>query len=198
MSSNFEPLVYLNFLSSEKIDKVIYLDRDGVLLKPVIREEEISSARIKLEVCIYDDVETFGREAKSLGYTLVVVSNQPDISRGIVSKTFLKWTNRKLSEVIPIDYYIYCTHQASMNCMCRKPKIGMISYFRSIHMSKGASEIMVGDRIVDYQLAQKIGIDFILRNQTYNCSIDSAVNFLNVPRINNLNDIWTIIKDVRC
>ena len=186
------PLLYGDFLCSKQISKIIYLDRDGVLLKPVIRGGEVSSARKSDEVEIYDDVLNFGKNAKIYGFTLVVISNQPDISRGISDLQFLEKTNQKINEVIPIDYYIYCPHQAAVMCRCRKPESGMIKLFRSF-LARDVNEVFIGDRQVDYECAKAVGIKFILRKQKYNQSNNSIFNLHKIPTIDNLDEIWNFL-----
>jgi D-glycero-D-manno-heptose 1,7-bisphosphate phosphatase len=146
---------------------IIYLDRDGVLLEPIIRGDKVSSARCQEEIKLCSDAIIFCRKLKSLGFTLVVVSNQPDLSRRLINLEFLRYTNEIISNSIDIDFYIYCPHQDYEQCSCRKPKPGMIKYFRTEYCPIPTREIMVGDRIVDFDCANSLKIDFILKQQPY-------------------------------
>ena len=146
---------------------IVYLDRDGVLLEPVIRGENVSSARCPEEIKLYDDTIVFCEKLKIMGFTLVVVSNQPDLSRGLINLNFLNYTNKIITKSIDIDFFIYCPHQEIEQCSCRKPKTGMITYFRSNYCATPSREIMVGDRAVDFDCAKSAEIEFILKQQSY-------------------------------
>ena len=68
------------------MNKAIFLDRDGILNELVCRDggfyspRQVSDFKISLNSA---DLTSF---TKSLGYLNIVVSNQPDISRGLLSK----------------------------------------------------------------------------------------------------------------
>jgi len=161
------PILIENCNSLSYSNKIIYLDRDGVLIEPVIRGENVSSARCVEEIKIYNDAISFCKKVKDIGYSLIVISNQPDLSRKIINLNFIEETNILISNVIDIDYFIYCPHQKEEKCSCRKPKPGMINFFRKKYAHKIDKEIMVGDRMVDYECAKEANINFILRRQPY-------------------------------
>jgi D-glycero-D-manno-heptose 1,7-bisphosphate phosphatase len=154
-----------NYLKSN--DKLIYLDRDGVLIEPILRNGIVSSARTVAEIKLCNDAIYFCGKLNSAGYTLIVVSNQPDISRGLIDLEFIFQTNNIINKYINIDFYLYCPHQDFEKCLCRKPKPGMINYFRNNYSPTPAKEIMIGDRIVDYECAKSAGINFLLKCQPY-------------------------------
>ena len=148
-------------------NKVVYLDRDGVILAPVIRKEEVSSVRKIKEILIYDDAIKLCMSLKKKGYSLIVLSNQPDLSRGLIDFNFLEQTSQIIKKVIDIDLFLYCPHQDFNKCSCRKPNPGMVNFFRSLNKNEVTQEFMVGDRLVDYNLALSAKIPFILRIQPY-------------------------------
>jgi D-glycero-D-manno-heptose 1,7-bisphosphate phosphatase len=154
-----------NSLSSS--NKYLYLDRDGVLIEPVMRGNIVSSARCFEDIKVCNDAVSFCEKLKSRGFTLVVISNQPDLGRGLINMDFIKTTNQIISNAIDIDYFVYCPHLDFEQCSCRKPKLGMINYFRANYCPNPIKEIMVGDRIVDFDFACSAKIQFILKQQPY-------------------------------
>ena len=161
------PILIRNTKSFYSSNKLIYLDRDGVLLEPVMRGNNVSSARCIDEIKICSDAAYFCEKLNSAGYSLIVISNQPDIGRGLIDLDFIYQTNKIISKNIDIDFYLYCPHQHFEECICRKPKPGMINYFRATFCPKPTREIMVGDRVIDYDCAVAADIEFFLKCQPY-------------------------------
>jgi len=78
---------------------------------------------------------SFSKEALSLskekGYLNIVITNQSNIGRGILSmKDYEKQAKRILSyfnsDTVLIDDFLCCPHQNKDSCDCKKPKTGLI------------------------------------------------------------------------
>jgi len=161
------PILIETHKSSYLSNNLIYLDRDGVLIEPVMRGNIVSSPRRIKEIKICNDAVSFCAKLKSIGFILIVISNQPDLGRGLIDLDFIDATNQIISKVIDIDFFVYCPHQEFEQCNCRKPKSGMINYFRTNYCPMPAKEFMVGDRVVDFDCASAAKIQFILKQQPY-------------------------------
>ena len=74
----------------------LYLDRDGVLNEAVIRGSEISSPRNLKELKISSDIVALASPNIVKNWNLVIVTNQPDISRGLIDLTFVDEINSKI------------------------------------------------------------------------------------------------------
>ncbi|CUS76821.1 hypothetical protein JGI7_00060 [Candidatus Kryptonium thompsonii] len=61
--------------------KALFLDRDGILNKVVIRNGTVSSPWFLSEFEIMNEAIRVVEAAKALGYMTIVVTNQPDIER---------------------------------------------------------------------------------------------------------------------
>jgi len=73
--------------------KYIFLDRDGVINKIIKRSEIISSPRCMDEFIIRDDFKVFSEKVDKENYEFFVVTNQPDIKRGLLSMDDLNVEN---------------------------------------------------------------------------------------------------------
>jgi len=182
------PLYFQVKKNTPPIDRVIYLDRDGVLLRPVMRGDKVSSARSLEEVILCDDAVKLCATLKGMGYGLVVVSNQPDLSRGLIDIDFLEATNQAIKNLVEIDYFLYCPHEEIDQCSCRKPKLGMIEFFRTQNYHKPSQEVMIGDRVVDYDCARAAKVPFLLKIQPYSFYGDGIRLINAVPAFSNLID----------
>jgi D-glycero-D-manno-heptose 1,7-bisphosphate phosphatase len=81
-------------------------------------------------------------------YELVVVTNQPDISRGLMPQTELdKMTEAVLA--LGVHQVLICPHSDEDMCLCRKPKPGLLNQYLGSRDSKPTEIWMIGDREVD-------------------------------------------------
>jgi len=106
--------------------KAIFLDRDGVLNKAIVRNRKPypPSTIDELEILegVYEGVELL----KHSGYRLIVITNQPDVSRGITTIEKVNEINNSIIQLLNVDEIMCCFHDDNENCECRKPKPGMI------------------------------------------------------------------------
>ncbi len=81
----------------------VFLDRDGVLVVPEFRDGR-SYAPTTLEAFrLYGSAARELGRLKEAGYLLVVVTNQPDVGRGVIAPSVLEAMHRRLAAELPID-----------------------------------------------------------------------------------------------
>lgn len=61
-----------------------------------------------------------------LGFEVIVVTNQPDISRGKTSASIVDEINIQISYETGIKHFRTCPHDDADQCKCRKPLPGLI------------------------------------------------------------------------
>jgi len=154
--------------------KNLFLDKDGVLIKEVWRGEEVSSPRCIDEIVLEDSAECLNKRKIVDNFNLVVVSNQPDIAREVIDLNFIVEMSEMISKSIAIDLFIYCPHQSSDSCFCRKPDIGMIESYRTRYNTISSDDWLVGDRETDYELAKKYAFNYYMISKPYNSSCTLA------------------------
>lgn len=182
-----EPLVFqYRPLTAENS---LFLDRDGVLIHSVLRGSEVSAPRCLDEVQIADDIDALSAPDITQHWNIVIVSNQPDLSRGTIGVGFVQAINVKINSRILLNVVYVCPHQQSDDCYCRKPEDGLIRRFRSDYPQLKGKECMVGDRISDRDCAFSAGIPFVLRKRPYN--EDLAISTVLI--IDNLWDLRTLL-----
>jgi D-glycero-D-manno-heptose 1,7-bisphosphate phosphatase len=97
------------------------------------------------------------RNLKEAGFKLIVVTNQPDVSRGKMSSKSLDEMNQKLRKELPLDDIYTCLHDDIDSCSCRKPKPGLLYKAADRHGISLTESYLVGDRWKDITAGQAAG-----------------------------------------
>jgi len=140
--------------------KIVFLDRDGVINKLVERDGRMVSPRTFDDFEILPNVESAIQLLRANNFEIVVVTNQPDISRGLMEIQQLELMNTVV-RALGIANIRICPHSDSDNCFCRKPKPGlMIDYLKSIG-ELDCRAWMVGDEDRDEEASLNAGFTFI-------------------------------------
>jgi D-glycero-D-manno-heptose 1,7-bisphosphate phosphatase len=137
--------------------KTIFLDRDGVINKErnyLYRVEDFEFIDGIFKSCKY---------LISLGYEIIIVTNQSGISRGYYSENDFQnitdWMiNQFNSNGIEILNIFHCPHSPNSNCNCRKPKPGMFIKAKNMYNINMEKSWMVGDSERDIRAANLAGI----------------------------------------
>jgi len=144
-----------------KFNKTLYLDKDGVLLKSIIRKSIISSPRVSGELKLNSELEYINKIKKELKFNLVMISNQPDLSKNLMSEKFLNIMIKKILTRVDIDLIYICPHQKHENCHCRKPRREIINSHRLKYKNTLRKEFFIGDQLTDYYFIKSLPIKFI-------------------------------------
>ena len=84
---------------SRSSKKLVFFDRDGVILKEVIRADGTKgSIRLEKEFEYWAYVKETFKFCDDSDFFTVLASNQPDISRKLVSSDFVKKINETILE----------------------------------------------------------------------------------------------------
>ena len=148
--------------------KAVFLDRDGVLNRIVMRDGLPCSPRSLDEFAWEEGAAGVVERLKREGFLTVVVTNQPDIARGKMEKGVLNTMTERLYRELNVDEVRVCCHDDGDLCHCRKPKPGMIlDAVEKWDIGLGCS-FMVGDNWKDMEAGRSAGCDTILLDRVYN------------------------------
>ena len=124
----------------------VFLDRDGVLNRAIVREGRPYPPSTLEELEILPGVVNAIDRFQSAGLLVIVVTNQPDLARGTQNKAFVDSIHGFLQLILPLDAILVCGHDDADDCPCRKPRPGMLlEAARRFHIDLSRS-FMVGDR----------------------------------------------------
>jgi D-glycero-D-manno-heptose 1,7-bisphosphate phosphatase len=129
----------------------VFLDRDGTLI------EEVGHLGDPEGVIVLPGVPEALRRLAGAGYTLVVVSNQGGVARGLFTEDDVRAVNRRAAELLAqagaprIGGWYWCPHHPDHTgpCRCRKPRPGMLLRAAREHDLDLPRSWMVGDHPVD-------------------------------------------------
>ena len=138
-------------------NKAVFLDRDGVLNRAVVRNGTPYPPANAAELVLTPNAKETLQGLKEQGFLLLVVTNQPDVAKGTTTRAAVEEINRKLASELPVDDVFVCYHQDTDHCDCRKPKPGMILDAARKHNVDLAESFMVGDRWRDVEAGQNAG-----------------------------------------
>jgi D-glycero-D-manno-heptose 1,7-bisphosphate phosphatase len=149
------------------INRAVFLDRDGVINKAVIRDRKPYSPATVNDLEIPDDVPQALAALKKRGFKLIVVTNQPDVARGKQSRESVEEINAKLLALLPLDDIRVCYHTDSDKCTCRKPGTGMLTEAAKTFSINLGQSFMVGDRWRDIDAGRAAGCQTIWIENDY-------------------------------
>jgi D-glycero-D-manno-heptose 1,7-bisphosphate phosphatase len=147
----------LQAVSSAASRRAIFLDRDGVLIEAIIRSGRPFSAMTPRDVHIIPGVSEACRELSGLDFLLVMITNQPEVARGKITREFVERTNETLAEALGLDDVEACLHDSDDNCDCRKPKPGLILRAAAKLGIDLRASVVVGDRWSDIVAGRSAG-----------------------------------------
>lgn len=147
--------------------RAVFLDRDGVLNRAVVRDGRPYPPREPAELEVLPGVEDACARLRAAGFDLVVVTNQPDVARGTLAADAVERLNRHLQQAVAVDEIIVCPHDDADDCACRKPRPGMLlaaAERRGLNLSRC---YMVGDRWRDVEAGRRAGCRTIFVDHGY-------------------------------
>jgi D-glycero-D-manno-heptose 1,7-bisphosphate phosphatase len=145
----------------------VFLDRDGVLnYSPVVDGKPVSPRGLD-DVALLPGVGEACERLRVAGYVLIVVTNQPEIARGTLTRERVDAVNRYLAERIRLDEIVICPHDDADGCECRKPKPGMLLDAARRHEIDLRHSYLVGDRWRDIGAGQAAGVRTVFIDRGY-------------------------------
>jgi len=148
--------------------RAILIDRDGTLCEPWSgREAETAGLRLLPRAA-----EALAR-ANASGFQTVLITNQPEVGRGLLSVDRLAELHDDLRAALAaagarLDGIYHCPHEPASRedpaagCLCRKPRPGMLRRARDEMGIELADSFVIGDRLTDVEAAAAVGATGLL------------------------------------
>ena len=147
--------------------RAVFLDRDGVINRAIVHNGKPYPPSSVKELEILPGVKEAIQKLRIANYLIVVVSNQPDVARGIAKKKDVEQINLFLADHLSIDDFKTCYHDDKDECSCRKPLPGALLEAAMIHNIDLSKSFMVGDRWRDIEAGASAGCKTFYINNNY-------------------------------
>jgi D-glycero-D-manno-heptose 1,7-bisphosphate phosphatase len=155
-------------IGEKKKQKVVFLDRDGVINRD-------SPDYIKS----WSEFEFLPGSLEALkkltmnGFVVMVITNQSVIHRKMISLTALEHIHDMMKKTVlssggDIKDIFFCPHIPEDQCDCRKPNTGLILKAEKKHRIDLKASIMVGDSAKDIECARNAGCGTVILVKTGN------------------------------
>lgn len=152
--------------SDEKaLKRAVFLDRDGVVNETFIREGKPYPPRQLSELKIFEDVASSVEAFHKAGFLVIIVTNQPDLSKGLLTLENLQSIHNEIQTKVKIDQIRFCPHEDYHDCSCRKPKAGMLLDASNEWEIDLSQSFMVGDRWKDIDAGKAAGCKTVWINR---------------------------------
>ena len=147
--------------------RAVFLDRDGVINEVILRNgRPLAPSRVGDLTLRPGVAEAIGRLRRA-GFLIVVVTNQPDVGKGLVAREAVEAIHEALRRRLPLDAIKTCYHVDEDRCACRKPKPGLLLEAARERGIDLAQSVMVGDRWRDIEAGRAAGCRTILMRAQY-------------------------------
>ena len=147
--------------------KAVFLDRDGVINKAFIKNGLPESPNSLSELEILPRVKESILRLKKLNFICLLVTNQPNVTRGKIDKSTVIKMNNFLKKKIQLDDIFVCYHDDKDHCNCRKPKPGLLLKAGKKWNVDYKQSFMIGDQWRDIQAGKNAGCKTIYLDYNY-------------------------------
>jgi len=139
--------------------RAVFLDRDGVINRSLVREGRPYAPTTLGEFEILPGVAEALLRLRAAGFLNLVVTNQPDISTGKQQPEILEAMHAHLLAELALDAIRVCPHTDAAACTCRKPAPGLLLEAAREYDIDLKGSYMVGDRWRDVEAGQRAGCE---------------------------------------
>ena len=137
--------------------QAVFLDRDGVLNRAIVREGKPHPPASLAELEILPGAVEACTALREAGFLLIAVTNQPDVARGTQRREAVDAINQALCDRLLLDDIRVCYHDDADHCPCRKPKPGLLLRAAQDWDIDLSASFMVGDRWKDIEAGRRAG-----------------------------------------
>jgi len=149
------------------MNKAVFLDRDGVLNRSILVDGVPKPPSSISDIQILDGAIEAIQILKDNNFVPVVVTNQPDVARGITTQSNAEAINAFVGNSLKIEHFYTCFHDDSDFCACRKPAPGLIFHAAQELNLDTRRSYLVGDRWRDISAGNSAGCQTFFIDYSY-------------------------------
>lgn len=148
--------------------RAVFMDRDGTI------SEEVGYISGPEQFRLIPKAAEAIKLINKSGLMVIVITNQAGVAKGYFSEEVVNHIHEKMTKLLSeqgayLDGIYYCPHHpegiiASYRkvCNCRKPASGLLERASKEHSIDLAASYVVGDKVIDIELAHRVGAKGVL------------------------------------
>lgn len=159
-----------------KINRAVFLDRDGTIIHhiPYLSDPD--------QLKLFPDTVKSLKMIRAAGFLSILVTNQSGIRRGYLTEDKLSTIHEKLNALLSeggaqLDAIYYCHHHPIDNCVCRKPKPGMLIAASEKYNLDLSGSYIIGDDPKDVEVGSLVGCKTVLLSKETNLILPVTPSF---------------------
>src|SRR6516225_4896663 len=152
---NSSPVFERIAMMRDALSPAVFIDRDGTIM------EDIDYCSHPKDVRIFPGVPEALRRLKSLGFKLIIITNQSGIGRGLFTIDQYGVVEAEVLQQLGddlIDATYYCPDAPGQHSTCRKPAPGMVVKATRDHQIDLSCSFLIGDKEIDVECAHNAGV----------------------------------------
>lgn len=171
------------------MNRAVFLDRDGVLIKaPISNSKKPLSIKNISDLKFLPSVIQTCKILKNK-FLLIMITNQPDVSRKKVSKSKVEKINIFIKKKLKLDD-VYVSYSDNDKSILRKPNPGMIIKAAKKYKINLKKSYLIGDRWKDIDAGKKVLCKTIFINKNYNEKLNMRPDY----KIKKFKEILNYIR----
>jgi D-glycero-D-manno-heptose 1,7-bisphosphate phosphatase len=139
--------------------KAVFLDRDGTINHLILNNKSQSPKTLK-NLKLKKNIIKISKYLKKRNFLLIMITNQPDFSRGLNTKKNINEINNFIKKKINLDDIYVCFSKNDKNFR-RKPNPGMLIEAKKKWNISFKKSYFIGDRDKDIKAGKKVKIKTI-------------------------------------
>lgn len=148
--------------------RAAFIDRDGVINDTRLVDGVPRPPDRLEDLVILPGVKEALELLAARGLRRIVVTNQPDVARGTLTRESVEEVNAGLMDRLPLDAIMTCYHDDADGCACRKPRPGLLVEGAKAQGVDLSRSFLVGDRWRDIEAGHAAGCLTLLVDAPYN------------------------------
>jgi D-glycero-D-manno-heptose 1,7-bisphosphate phosphatase len=145
------------------VTRAVFLDRDGTL------NQEVGFVASPGQLVVLPGVRAALQRLADAGFTLVVVTNQSGVARGLYGEADVAAVHARLQSEIGglCTAFLHCPHHPEARgpygvaCTCRKPQPGLLHQARELLSLSWAGSYLVGDSARDLLMGRDLPLQTV-------------------------------------
>lgn len=139
--------------------KILFIDRDGTIISEPQDFQVDNLNKLSFEFHAINSLFIL----KEFGYTLVMITNQDYLGTKKFPQTDFDLPHNMMlnilaSQGVLFDKILICPHTLENNCLCRKPKTKLVSFWLENNLLDQNNSYVIGDRDTDIELGKNMKI----------------------------------------